>query len=369
MEPATTARVILHTTKGPIEIELWAKETPLTSRNFIQLCLNGYYDNCTFHRVVKDFIVQSGDPSGTGFGGQSIYDGGMFNDEFNSRLRFNKRGIVASANTGQKNSNGSQFIITLVQAPELNNKNTIFGRIGGETFYNVLQIAEGAVDDEKPLYPVVIERTEVVIPYFTDLQAKAMGVVNKSSHDPSNKPVPKKKKPKVRISYGSEEDTDDTETGSVKIRPAHELLKDRKLKKAPSHHTSELQVDSVLLQTPSQKEEQSSISNSKEHTSLSANSNKRPQPPVQTDTKSKKQKPETKEEREKVTLEMLKKFQSKVSRSPSTLVASTAAQLTSNGGLTALENTWNSDDDLPSDYEDEIDDSAGLWDHKFETVG
>jgi peptidyl-prolyl cis-trans isomerase SDCCAG10 len=72
-EPPTSAKVCLKTTAGDIDIELWAKETPLTCRNFIQLCMEGYYNDTIFHRVVKDFIIQGGDPTGTGLGGESIY--------------------------------------------------------------------------------------------------------------------------------------------------------------------------------------------------------------------------------------------------------------------------------------------------------
>lgn len=72
-EPATNGKVILTTTVGDIEIELWSKETPLACRNFVQLCMEGYYDDTAFHRVVKGFIVQGGDPTGSGEGGESIY--------------------------------------------------------------------------------------------------------------------------------------------------------------------------------------------------------------------------------------------------------------------------------------------------------
>ncbi|CAO3607025.1 unnamed protein product [Mucor hiemalis] len=81
LEPHTTGKVILHTTAGDIEIELWGKEAPRATRNFIQLCLEGYYDGTIFHRIVPDFLVQGGDPTGTGQGGESIYDEG-FPDEF-----------------------------------------------------------------------------------------------------------------------------------------------------------------------------------------------------------------------------------------------------------------------------------------------
>jgi peptidyl-prolyl cis-trans isomerase SDCCAG10 len=78
LEPQPTASCILHTTSGDISLELWAQQIPLTCRNFLQLCLDGYYDNTIFHRLVPGFILQGGDPTGTGSGGESIYDGGQF---------------------------------------------------------------------------------------------------------------------------------------------------------------------------------------------------------------------------------------------------------------------------------------------------
>jgi peptidyl-prolyl cis-trans isomerase SDCCAG10 len=142
-----SGKVILHTSMGDVSVELWCRETPKACRNFIQLCMEGYYDNTIFHRVVADFIVQGGDPSGTGegrpltfshrkrnlagltmvIGGESIY-GEPFEDEFHTRLRFVRRGLVAMANAG-KNDNASQFFFTLDAAPELTNKHTIFGRV------------------------------------------------------------------------------------------------------------------------------------------------------------------------------------------------------------------------------------------------
>ncbi|KAJ2292733.1 Peptidyl-prolyl isomerase cwc27, partial [Coemansia sp. RSA 2706] len=124
-EPATSGKVVLETTAGDIEIELWSKETPKACRNFIQLCLEGYYDNTIFHRVSPGWIVQGGDPTGTGNGGESIY-GAPFADEFHSRLRFSRRGMLAMASTGP-NENGSQFFITLTATPELQKKHTLFG--------------------------------------------------------------------------------------------------------------------------------------------------------------------------------------------------------------------------------------------------
>ena len=85
MEPATNGKVVLRTSAGDIDIELWSKETPLACRNFVQLCMENYYDATIFHRLVPGFIIQGGDPTGTGMGGDSIY-GKPFKDEIHSRV-------------------------------------------------------------------------------------------------------------------------------------------------------------------------------------------------------------------------------------------------------------------------------------------
>eukprot|EP00884_Botryococcus_braunii_P005915 jgi/Botrbrau1/15324/Bobra.0319s0010.1 len=90
LEPPTTGKVILKTTAGDLDVELWPKEAPKAVRNFVQLCMEGYYDGCLFHRIIKGMMIQTGDPTGTGRGGESIY-GHPFKDEFHSRLRFNHR--------------------------------------------------------------------------------------------------------------------------------------------------------------------------------------------------------------------------------------------------------------------------------------
>ncbi|KAJ8310968.1 hypothetical protein KUTeg_011482 [Tegillarca granosa] len=124
---------MLITTVGDIDIELWSKEAPKACRNFVQLCMEGYYDGTIFHRVVKDFIVQGGDPTGSGHGGESIY-GQPFKDEIHTRLRFVRRGLVAMANSGP-NDNGSQFFFTMGPTQELQGKHTIFGKVFYMYFY------------------------------------------------------------------------------------------------------------------------------------------------------------------------------------------------------------------------------------------
>ncbi|XP_075078518.1 peptidyl-prolyl cis-trans isomerase CYP18-2 isoform X4 [Nicotiana tabacum] len=109
--------VTLETSMGSFTLEMYYKHAPRTCRNFIELARRGYYDNVKFHRIIKDFIVQGGDPTGTGRGGESIY-GAKFDDEINQQLKHTGAGIISMANAGP-NTNGSQFFITLAPAQSL----------------------------------------------------------------------------------------------------------------------------------------------------------------------------------------------------------------------------------------------------------
>jgi cyclophilin family peptidyl-prolyl cis-trans isomerase len=110
-------------------------KAPLACRNFIQLSLEGYYDGNEVHRVIKDFMIQTGDPTGTGKGGSSIW-GRPFKDEIHGRIKFNHRGQVAMANENRPNTNQSQFIITLGECDWLNRKHTIFGKVTQQLHLN-----------------------------------------------------------------------------------------------------------------------------------------------------------------------------------------------------------------------------------------
>lgn len=130
--------------------------------------MEGYYNGTIFHRIIPDFIAQGGDPTGTGDGGESIY-GEPFKDEFHSRLRFVRRGLVAMANSGP-NDNGSQFFFTLGQTPELQNKHTVFGKVTGNTIYNLVKLQEMEIDsNDRPLYPPKINKTEILSNPFDDI--------------------------------------------------------------------------------------------------------------------------------------------------------------------------------------------------------
>lgn len=122
-------RVVLQTARGEIEVELFPDKAPLAVENFLGLVRKGYYDGVVFHRVVPDFMIQGGDPSGFGWGGKSIW-GKTFKDEFSPDLRFDKAGLLAMANSGP-DTNGSQFFITVAPTPHLNDRHTIFGRVVG----------------------------------------------------------------------------------------------------------------------------------------------------------------------------------------------------------------------------------------------
>uniref|UniRef100_A0A7S3BGT4 Peptidyl-prolyl cis-trans isomerase n=1 Tax=Haptolina ericina TaxID=156174 RepID=A0A7S3BGT4_9EUKA len=114
---------------GVFKIELYPKQAPKTCQNFSELARRGYYDGTVFHRIIKDFMVQGGDPTGSGRGGESIF-GGKFKDEITRELKHTGAGILSMANAGP-NTNGSQFFITLAPSPHLDGKHTIFGRIAG----------------------------------------------------------------------------------------------------------------------------------------------------------------------------------------------------------------------------------------------
>ncbi|KAL9714003.1 Peptidyl-prolyl cis-trans isomerase cyp10 [Leucoagaricus gongylophorus] len=119
--------VTLHMTHGDLKIEIFCEAVPKAAENFLALCASNYYDGCIFHRNIKSFMVQTGDPSGSGKGGQSIW-GSPFSDEIRSTLKFNARGIVAMANSGP-DTNRSQFFITYSKQPHLDGKYTIFGKV------------------------------------------------------------------------------------------------------------------------------------------------------------------------------------------------------------------------------------------------
>jgi cyclophilin family peptidyl-prolyl cis-trans isomerase len=145
----------LHTSEGAIELELFPDAAPKTVENFEKLSRDGFYEGVIFHRVIPDFMIQSGDPTGTGMGGP----GYEFEDEFNENRVV--RGALAMANAGP-NTNGSQFFIVTAEAtPWLDGKHTVFGRVtsGMDVADRISQLDRDAND--RPRKPVTIERVEL----------------------------------------------------------------------------------------------------------------------------------------------------------------------------------------------------------------
>lgn len=174
------------TNKGTFVAKLYEKATPLTVSNFVALAqgTNGslnteykgkhFYDGLTFHRVIKDFMIQGGDPVGDGSGNP----GYSFPDEIVDSLQFDRKGLLAMANSGP-NTNGSQFFVTLKETPWLNGRHTIFGEVvEGQDVVDAIGNVETTKPGDKPVHPVVIEKVNIInkgsqkVPYFTDEMAR-----------------------------------------------------------------------------------------------------------------------------------------------------------------------------------------------------
>ena len=149
---------VIETSLGSIEIELFTDIAPITVNNFVNLSNDGYYDNVIFHRVIKGFMIQGGDPSGTGHGEMGKYPGYEFQDELNNPMQYEK-GIVAMANRGP-NTNGSQFFIMHVDYP-LPYDYTIFGKVsnGIDVVDAIANVQTGDMD--KPVDDVVINNIDI----------------------------------------------------------------------------------------------------------------------------------------------------------------------------------------------------------------
>lgn len=143
-----------------ITVELYTKHAPRTCENFRTLSARGYYDGVVFHRIIPSFMIQGGDPTGTGRGGDSIY-GERFADEISAELRHTGAGILSMANAGP-DTNGSQFFITLAPTPWLDGKHTIFGRVrSGMSVVKRMGLVKTGSDD-RPEEEVKIIRAKVL---------------------------------------------------------------------------------------------------------------------------------------------------------------------------------------------------------------
>ncbi len=156
---AADQNVVFETNKGNIEFKLFPKIAPKAVENFVGLVKKGYYNGIVFHRVIKDFMIQGGDPTGTGRGGESIW-GKPFKDEFAPGVVFDRSGILAMANAGP-NTNGSQFFITTQPTPWLNGRHTIFGEVV-DGFDVVTKIENSEVNGrDRPIYEIRIKKAYI----------------------------------------------------------------------------------------------------------------------------------------------------------------------------------------------------------------
>ncbi|EEU46858.1 uncharacterized protein NECHADRAFT_35779 [Fusarium vanettenii 77-13-4] len=161
-----TTNILMETTMGSFTLELYTSHAPKTCNNFATLVRRGYYDGTVFHRVIPNFMVQGGDPTGTGRGGTSIY-GDKFADEIDPSLKHTGAGILSMANAGP-DTNGSQFFVTLAPTPWLDGKHTIFGRVksGMGTVRRMGMVTTGPedrpVDDLKVVKARIVEEEEQV---------------------------------------------------------------------------------------------------------------------------------------------------------------------------------------------------------------
>ncbi|CAI5491685.1 unnamed protein product [Closterium sp. Naga37s-1] len=242
LEPPTQGKVVVTTTLGDLDIELWPREAPKAVRNFVQLCLEGYYDKTIFHRIITGFMVQGGDPTGSGTGGESIY-GEPFRDEFHSRLRFSHRGLVACANAGAPHSNGSQWFFTLDRCDWLDKKHTIFGKITGDTIFNAVRLGEVDTDEnDRPFDPPSIISVEVIWNPFEDIVPRTLPARQQQETMAKSRGRDKEKRRQQQsqvkgtkqlnlLSFGEEAEEEEAqlEEANLRMRSSHDVLKDPRL--------------------------------------------------------------------------------------------------------------------------------------------
>jgi len=147
---------VFETNKGNFEIELFTEKAPITTKNFIDLANKGFYDNLIFHRIIPNFMIQGGDPKGTGMGGP----GYQIKDEFNPDLKHDSIGVLSMANSGP-NTGGSQFFITLIPTPWLDGKHAVFGKVskGLEIIEEIGNVKTGSQD--KPVEDVIVNKVSI----------------------------------------------------------------------------------------------------------------------------------------------------------------------------------------------------------------
>ena len=159
-------KVKIVTDMGLIEAKLFYKEVPKTVSNFVELARKGFYNGLVFHRVIPEFMIQTGDPKGNGTGGP----GYTFEDEFHPSLKHSKHGMLSMANAG-KDTNGSQFFITVKETPHLDNKHSIFGEV--VSGYDVAEkISKAKAEGDRPVVPIKMSKVEIIGDWFKPVSLK-----------------------------------------------------------------------------------------------------------------------------------------------------------------------------------------------------
>ena len=191
-EPQTSGKIVVMTSSGDLQIELWCKETPRTCRNFLQLAMEGFYDDTLFHRLVPKYILQGGlnearQPLAT------------FSGEINNRLKFTRRGLLAMVNTTsdgecRKVTHLSQFFFTLGATPDLDRTCSIFGRVVGDTVFNLVRMGETFPVEE--ISNVRILGVKVIINPFDDIVVREI-----ATNIDCERKEPKKRKPKTTLTF------------------------------------------------------------------------------------------------------------------------------------------------------------------------
>lgn len=234
MEPRTSAKVLLYSDKGIIEVELWARECPVASRQFLENCVRGSYNGVEFGTIVAGEYIET--------------TGGLEKTEVvevSSRLKYSRRGLLGM--------NGGEFFISLAELAKWNGKKTLFGKVIGNSIYNVVRIGDSELENGKPIFGTKILKTEVIVKYFEDLvlpeEKQEVVDSDKKIQKKSSKKNNKRKRKLVTINY----DDDDSEIAPVKIKSAHEVLDDTSLSK---HGLASLEVAKVEDQAGGKNSEQ-----------------------------------------------------------------------------------------------------------------
>lgn len=257
LEPQAYGLITFITTFGNIDIELFTKQCPKTTRNFVQFCLDGYYTGASFERIEKDFIAIGGTSPQCDVQLESKSP-----DEFHPRLRFTRRGLLATANEG-KNQNGPKFFFSLGATPELQNRHTIFGRAKGNSVYTLVELNECQVDDDyKPYSEQKIEEVKIIDNPFQDLEPRlkitrdevdqSEQSSEKDYYDPLLKPRQDSNKTKKLSFYYEDDDESDCDDKKLVSDKSSSQIEHHKSESLHAQDNSvDKKIDSTLLTTPS----------------------------------------------------------------------------------------------------------------------